>query len=35
VVRRPLPFKSSNKKPSRAGWFLDFQLGTPTFLLNL
>lgn len=21
VVRRPLPFKSSNKKPSRAGWF--------------
>lgn len=32
VVRRFLPFKPSNKKPSRTGWFLDFQIGTPTFL---
>lgn len=34
VVRRSLSFKPSNKKPSRAGWFLDFQIGTPTFFLG-
>ncbi len=32
VVRGPSLCEPSNKKPSRAGWFLDFQIGTPTFL---
>lgn len=32
VVRGAWAFRGINKKPSRAGWFLDFQIGTPTFL---